>query len=69
MWNSPASGSGEFVDLGPVPDPSTNKGPFTNVLKTSIKELTVLLLSCLALPFWQAAGWVSLLPDRFSSLC
>lgn len=56
VWNSPASGSGEPVGLGPVPDPFTNKRPFTNVLKTSIKELAVLPLIGLTLLFWQTAG-------------
>lgn len=66
MWNSPASGSCEFVGFGPVPDPFTNKRPFTSVLKTSIKELTVLPLIRLTLLSWQTAGWVSVLSDRFS---
>lgn len=60
MWNSPASGSAEIVGFGPVPDPSTNKRPFTNVLKTSIKELTVLPLICLTPLFWQMAEFCSL---------
>lgn len=61
----PGPGSAEIVGFGPVPDPSTNKRPFTNVLKTSIKELTVLPLICLTPLFWQAnefAPWC----DRFS---
>lgn len=40
-WNSPASGFGAPVGLGPVPDPFTNKRPFTNALKTPIGELAV----------------------------
>lgn len=43
VWNSPASGSGEFVGFGPVPGPFTNKRPLTSVLQTSIKDLSVLL--------------------------
>lgn len=56
VWSSPASGFGEPVGLGPVPGSFTNKRPFTNVLKTSIKELTVLPLIGLTLLFWQTAG-------------
>lgn len=60
VWDSPAPGSAEPVDLGPVPDPFTNKRPFTNVLKTSIKELTVLPAIGLTLLFGrQLAGFHS----------
>lgn len=67
MWNSPASGPGEPVGFGPVPDPFTKKRPLTSALQASIKELGPPVGS--ALPAVLAGSWRGPPPrDRFSFL-